>query len=119
MARVADDHGKLDVLVNAAGIEIEKTIEETSLEEWNLLFRGECDGDVSDVEICAALDACCSEGRGEREPDQLWLLRRVYRRSGAGGLLRDEGGGACFDAGDGLRPWAGGHSGECDLSRVT
>ena len=38
MARVAEDHGKLDVLVNAAGIEIEKTIEETSLEEWNRSF---------------------------------------------------------------------------------
>ncbi|WP_282605409.1 SDR family NAD(P)-dependent oxidoreductase [Pelagibius sp. Alg239-R121] len=30
--------GKLDILVNAAGIEIEKTIEETSLEEWNRIF---------------------------------------------------------------------------------
>ena len=30
------DH--LDILVNAAGIEIEKTIEETSLEEWNRIF---------------------------------------------------------------------------------
>ena len=29
---------KLDILVNAAGIEIEKTIEETSLEEWNRVF---------------------------------------------------------------------------------
>ena len=38
MARVADDHGKLDILVNAAGIEIEKTIEDTSLEEWNRSF---------------------------------------------------------------------------------
>ena len=28
----------LDVLVNAAGIEIEKTIEHTSLEEWNRIF---------------------------------------------------------------------------------
>ena len=30
--------GRLDVLVNAAGIEIEKTIEDTSLEEWNRIF---------------------------------------------------------------------------------
>lgn len=30
--------GKLDILVNAAAIEIEKTIEETSLEEWNRIF---------------------------------------------------------------------------------
>ena len=29
---------KLDILVNAAGIEIEKTIEDTSLEEWNRSF---------------------------------------------------------------------------------
>jgi len=38
MARVKADTGRLDVLVNAAGIEIEKTIEDTSLEEWNLSF---------------------------------------------------------------------------------
>jgi len=30
--------GKLDILVNAAGIEIEKTIEDTSLAEWNNIF---------------------------------------------------------------------------------
>lgn len=29
---------QLDILVNAAGIEIEKTIEDTSLEEWNRIF---------------------------------------------------------------------------------
>ena len=28
-------HGQLDILVNAAGVEIEKTIEDTSLTEWN------------------------------------------------------------------------------------
>ena len=38
MERVGAEAGKLDVLVNAAGIEIEKTIEETSLEEWNRSF---------------------------------------------------------------------------------
>ena len=35
---IQNSHGKLDVLVNAAGIEIEKTIEETSLAEWNQIF---------------------------------------------------------------------------------
>ncbi len=35
---VEDAFGKLHVLVNAAGIEIEKTIEETSLAEWNRIF---------------------------------------------------------------------------------
>lgn len=36
--RVAEEAGRLDVLVNAAAIEIEKTIEETSLEDWNSIF---------------------------------------------------------------------------------
>lgn len=38
MARIDSAAGKLDVLVNAAGIEIEKTIEHTTLEEWNRCF---------------------------------------------------------------------------------
>jgi NAD(P)-dependent dehydrogenase (short-subunit alcohol dehydrogenase family) len=38
MDQVRSDQGKLDILVNAAGIEIEKTIEETTLEEWNQSF---------------------------------------------------------------------------------
>lgn len=38
MARVEDECGKLDVLVNVAGIEMEKTIEETSLADWNRIF---------------------------------------------------------------------------------
>ena len=35
---VTRDHERLDILVNAAGIEIEKTIEDTSLAEWNHIF---------------------------------------------------------------------------------
>lgn len=38
MDTVKAEQGKLDILVNAAGIEIEKTIEDTSLEEWNRSF---------------------------------------------------------------------------------
>lgn len=38
MGQVGQEAGRLDILVNAAGIEIEKTIEETSLEEWNRSF---------------------------------------------------------------------------------
>ncbi|MEO1722702.1 MAG: SDR family oxidoreductase [Pseudomonadota bacterium] len=37
-ARLGAEWERLDILVNAAGIEIEKTIEETSLEEWNRSF---------------------------------------------------------------------------------
>ena len=37
-AQVNSEHSKLDVLVNAAGIEIEYTIEETSLADWNRIF---------------------------------------------------------------------------------
>jgi len=38
MDRVAAEQGKLDILVNAAGIEIEHTIENTTLEDWNRIF---------------------------------------------------------------------------------
>ncbi len=38
LAVVEGRFGRLDVLVNAAGIEIEKTIEETTLEQWNRIF---------------------------------------------------------------------------------
>ncbi|WP_050604632.1 SDR family NAD(P)-dependent oxidoreductase [Ruegeria sp. 6PALISEP08] len=38
MEQVGAEVGQLDILVNAAGIEIEKTIEQTTLEEWNLSF---------------------------------------------------------------------------------
>ena len=38
MERIKNDHGKLDILVNAAGIELEKTIEDTTLDEWNQSF---------------------------------------------------------------------------------
>ncbi len=38
MASVDADESRLDVVVNAAGIEIEHTIEETSLEDWNRIF---------------------------------------------------------------------------------
>lgn len=38
MAAVEEAHGRLDVLVNAAGIEIEETIENTTLDQWNRIF---------------------------------------------------------------------------------
>ena len=38
IAVVENAHGRLDVLVNAAGIEIEKTIEDTTLDDWNWIF---------------------------------------------------------------------------------
>ena len=44
MSQVQAECGKLDILVNAAGIEIEKTIEDTTLEEWNQSFAVNCTG---------------------------------------------------------------------------
>jgi NAD(P)-dependent dehydrogenase (short-subunit alcohol dehydrogenase family) len=38
MESIAQGFGRLDVLVNAAGMEIEKTIAETSLADWNRIF---------------------------------------------------------------------------------
>lgn len=36
--RIAEDVGELNILVNAAGIELEKTIEDTTLDEWERSF---------------------------------------------------------------------------------
>lgn len=38
IAAINQAHGGLDIVVNAAGIEIEKTVGETSLEDWNRIF---------------------------------------------------------------------------------
>ncbi|MBV9832326.1 MAG: SDR family NAD(P)-dependent oxidoreductase, partial [Marmoricola sp.] len=38
MDTVRDEAGELHVLVNAAAVEVEKTIEETTLEEWDRSF---------------------------------------------------------------------------------
>jgi meso-butanediol dehydrogenase/(S,S)-butanediol dehydrogenase/diacetyl reductase len=38
IGRVEREHGRLDILVNAAGIELERSIEETTLAEWNRIF---------------------------------------------------------------------------------
>ena len=38
IAAIAAAEGRLDIVVNAAGIEIEKTVAETSLDEWNQIF---------------------------------------------------------------------------------
>lgn len=38
IAQIESEQGRLDIVVNAAGIEIEKTIDETSLDEWNRIF---------------------------------------------------------------------------------
>ncbi len=38
LATISDEHSRLDIVVNAAGIEIEKTVEHTSLEEWERIF---------------------------------------------------------------------------------
>ncbi|MCY4050960.1 MAG: SDR family oxidoreductase [Gammaproteobacteria bacterium] len=35
---IQSHHDRFDILINAAGIEIEKTIEETTLDEWNRIF---------------------------------------------------------------------------------
>ena len=38
VTKIEKERGHTHILVNAAGIEIEKTIEQTSLEEWNHIF---------------------------------------------------------------------------------
>ena len=67
MAQVGEEAGQLDILVNAAGIEIEKTIEETSLEEWNLSFAVNATGTFLTSKYALALDAQggCRTGRAQ------------------------------------------------------
>jgi NAD(P)-dependent dehydrogenase (short-subunit alcohol dehydrogenase family) len=48
-------HGKLDILVNAAGIEIEKTVEQTTLEEWNRSFAVNVTGTFLTSKHCLPL----------------------------------------------------------------
>jgi meso-butanediol dehydrogenase/(S,S)-butanediol dehydrogenase/diacetyl reductase len=52
---VRRESGKLDVLVNAAGIEIEKSIEETTLAEWNRCFAVNVTGTFLTSKHCLPL----------------------------------------------------------------
>lgn len=38
IAAIGQAQGRLDIVVNAAGIEIEKTVDETTLDDWNRIF---------------------------------------------------------------------------------
>ncbi len=38
IAAIESTRGRLDIVVNAAGVEMETTIEETTLEDWNRIF---------------------------------------------------------------------------------
>lgn len=38
IATITREQNRLDIVVNAAGIEIEKTVDETSIEDWNHIF---------------------------------------------------------------------------------
>ena len=53
---------QLDILVNAAGIEIEKTIEETSLEEWNRSFAVNVTGTFLTSKFALPLMRVAAEG---------------------------------------------------------
>lgn len=64
MDRVKAEQGKLDILVNAAGIEIEKTIETTTLDEWNRSFAVNVTGTFLTSKYALPLmRAAASEGR--------------------------------------------------------
>ena len=114
MARVEREHARLDVLVNAAGIEIEKTVEHTSLEEWNRIFAVNVTGTFLASKHALAL---MRQG-GRRLDHQLRLVRRLHRRPQPRRLLRDQGRGACAHARDGLRSRTGQHPRQRDLPRL-
>jgi NAD(P)-dependent dehydrogenase (short-subunit alcohol dehydrogenase family) len=67
IAQVGAETGRLDILVNAAGIEIEKSVENTSLEE--------CHWYLSALQACPSPDA-----RGRRRINhQHGFVRRLHR----------------------------------------
>ena len=74
MGQVKAAHGKLDILVNAAGIEIEKTIEDTSLEEWNRSFAVNVTGTFLTSKYALPLMRSCGTGRRLCLAYQLWIL---------------------------------------------
>ena len=75
MEKVSSAHGKLDILVNAAAIEIEKTIEETSLDEWNRIFAINVTGTflVSKYAMPLMREAVLCVGNSMPCPALIWL----------------------------------------------
>ncbi|OEV12545.1 SDR family NAD(P)-dependent oxidoreductase [Streptomyces nanshensis] len=67
MAEVRERSGKLDVLVNAAGIELEKTIEDTTLEEWNRSFAVNVTGTFLTCKHALPLLRAAVAGAGDGE----------------------------------------------------
>lgn len=65
MARVGTEQGQLDILVNAAGIEIEKTIENTTLEEWNRSFAVNVTGTFLTSKHALPLMRAAAKARGQ------------------------------------------------------
>lgn len=55
IAKIEKQWNRVDVVINAAGIEIEKTIEETSLEEWNKIFAINVTGTFLVSKLCLPL----------------------------------------------------------------
>jgi meso-butanediol dehydrogenase/(S,S)-butanediol dehydrogenase/diacetyl reductase len=101
-ATLAERWDKLDILVNAAGIEIEKTIEDTTLEEWNRIF------------------AINVTGMFLTSKYALPLLRKsdgasVINFGSYDGYIADPGL-AAYCTRDGLRSWTRRHPRQCDLS---
>ena len=76
-AELAERWDKLDILVNAAGIEIEKTIEDTTLEEWNRIFAINVTGMFLTSKYALPLVRKSAGGQHH----QLRLLRWLHRRS--------------------------------------
>ena len=99
---VAAEAGCLDILVNAAGIEIEKTIEETSLDEWNNIFAVNVTGTFLVSKHALPLLRRSNAAGGASVINfgsyDGFIADRARR------LLCDQGRGSCADKGHGMRP---------------
>ncbi len=114
MARVGAECGKLDILVNAAGIEIEKTIEQTSLADWNRIFAINVTGTFLASKY--ALPLLRKSGGGSII--NFGSYDGFIADPGLAGLLRDQGAVRRPDPRDGLRPRPGRHPRQRHLPRL-
>ena len=64
------DWDQLDILVNAAGIEIEETIENTTLEQWNRIFAI----NVTGMFLTSKIRAAPAAQIDRRKRHQFWVL---------------------------------------------
>jgi NAD(P)-dependent dehydrogenase (short-subunit alcohol dehydrogenase family) len=63
IGRVAGDHGRLDILINNAGVEVEKSVPGTSVDEWDHVMSVNVRGVFLMCKFAMDLDGALTTGR--------------------------------------------------------